>query len=155
MEVVKATNSEDIDRLKPIAWQWKDECNSEGFGIEIVPETYFADLATLISRDDADLFLLTNDKDEVVGYMGIECFNSPLGSQKMANEHYWFVAKEGRGRGSLLLIKQAREWAKEKGCTHLIFNASNLASDLHDKVCGFYEHIGMKKFETSFIQEIL
>lgn len=155
MKVVKATKLEDVERLKPVAWQWKEVCNNKELGIEIVPETYFADVANLIDKDDADLFLLINDKEEVVGYMGITCFNSPLGNQKIAQEHYWFVSGENRGRGTMLLIKTIKQWSKEKGCTHLIMNASNLASNMHDRLCKFYGRIGMKKFETSYIQEIL
>ncbi len=155
MKVTKATKPEDVDRLKPVALEWKEACNGEAMGIELDPETYFADLTSLIGRDDADLFLLINNKEEVIGYMGIECFDSPLGNQKLANEHYWYVSEESRGRGSTYLIKAAWQWARDKGCTHLVMNASTLASDMHDKVCTFYERIGMKKFETSYIQEIL
>ena len=150
MKAVKAQNKQDIERLKPVAFQWKESCNGEDFGIELVPEKHFSDLAGLIERDDADLFLLVNE-DEVVGYMGVTAFSSPLGNQKVGQEHYWFVSGENRGRGSMLLIRAAKDWAKEKGCTHFIMTASNLASNLHDKVCRFYERIGFKKFETSFI----
>jgi len=155
-KVIRATTSEDIERLKPVALEWKETCNGEMMGIELVPESHFADLASLIYREDADLFLLVNEEDNTaIGYMGITCFKSPICNQRMANEHYLYVAEESRGRGIMLLIKKAKEWAKEKGCSHLIFNASNLASDLHDKVCKFYERIGLNIFETSYIQEVL
>lgn len=152
MKVIIATKPEDIERLKAVAFQWEKTCNARGFGIELVPEKHFSDLAGLIDKDDADLFLLINDKEEVVGYLGITIFDSPLGNQKIANEHFWFVAGEKRGYGSMLLIRAAKKWAKEHGCSHIIFNASNLASNMHNKLCKFYERIGMKKFETSFIQ---
>lgn len=172
MKVVKA-QIEDIERLRPIALQWQESCNGGEMKIELDIETHLADLAYLVKSEDADssaalgmtcLFLLLNDKDspheiseaaisrgEPVGYMGLKCFKSPLGNQLIANEHYLFVASEFRGFSTLQLIRAAREWARAKGCSHIIFNASNLASDLHDKVCQFYERLGMKKFETSYI----
>jgi hypothetical protein len=52
------------------------------------------------------------------------------------------------------LLKAAKVLAKERGCSHFIMNASNLASDMHDKVCNFYKRLDMKKFETSFISEV-
>lgn len=154
MKVVKATNLEDIERLKPVALQWKETCNGKRFGIELIPERHFSDLAGLIERDDADLFLLINDKEEVVGYMGITCFISPLGNQKIAQEHYWYVSGKSRGRGTMLLIRAVKKWAKEKDCTHFIMNASNLASNMHNRLCRFYERMNFKLFETAYIKEI-
>jgi len=153
MKVTKA-KTEDIRGLIPVAVEWRKTCNGKGFGIDLVLETHLSDLAGLIERDDADLLLLSNDKDEIVGYMGLICFSSPVGNQKIAEEHYWFVAGRSRGRGTMLLIRKAKEWAKEKGCSHIIFNASNLASNMHDKICVFYKKIGLRKFETSFIGRI-
>ena len=52
------------------------------------------------------------------------------------------------------LFRTAKKWAADNGCQYFMANASNLASDLHDKVCSIYEGIGMKKFETSYIKRI-
>ncbi len=152
MRVVRAT---EIEPIKPIALQWKAECNGETMGIHLEPDVYFSKLAELITRDDADLLLLLTNAGKVVGYMGVEIFFSPLGNQKIANEHNWYILEDHRGSGAMRMVRAIKEWAKEQGCSHLIMTASTLASDLHDKVCGFYESIGMKKFETSYIQEIL
>ncbi|GAG39390.1 unnamed protein product, partial [marine sediment metagenome] len=114
MKIVKAINLEDIERLKPVALQWKKTCNGKAMGIDLVPEVHFTDLAGLIDRDDADLFVLVNDKEEVIGYMGVDYFNSPLGNQRMAQEHYWYVVPgENRGKGAMLLVRALRKWAKE------------------------------------------
>lgn len=150
MKVIKATY-EDIERLRPVALQWQKTCNGKDMKIDIDIETHLVDLASLIASDDADLFLLLKD-NEPIGYMGVKCFKSPLGNQLIANEHYLYVSSKFRGFSTLQLIRQARKWAKEKGCSHIIFNASKLASDMHDKVCCFYKRIGMKRFETSFIE---
>lgn len=142
---------EDLEAVRLIALQWKATCNSNVMGIEIVDDVYMADVANLINCDGRDLLLLTKDDGEIVGYMGVTTFNSPLGNQKIASEHYWFVSEEYRGRGSFLLIEAAKQWAKEKGCGHLMMTASMLASDLHDRVCKLYGRLGFSKFETSYI----
>ena len=154
MEVVRATNQDDFNKAHAIALQWKQTCNSEAMGIKIIDEVYLADLLNLIKDDDKDLLLLVDDENNAIGYMGIFFFDCPLGGQRMANEHYWFIDEKQRGRGAMHLVKAAGQWAKEKGCSHLIMNASTLASDLHDKVCRFYERVGMTKIETSYIKEI-
>lgn len=154
MRVVKATNSiDDIEALKNIAFEWKGSCNGKAFGIDLRPETHFKDLANLIEDENSELFLLMKN-NRVIGYMGAICFDSPIGNQKFASEHYWFVSGKNRGRGTLLLLRAIKLWAKEKGCSHLIMNCSNLASGMHNRLCQFYEKIGFRKFETSFIEEI-
>lgn len=152
MRVIKA-KIEDIDKLRPVAIEWKDSCNGKKFGLEMTVRVHLSDLTKLVYRYDADLFLLLKE-DEIVGYMGITCFNSPIGHQRIAEEHLWFVSGDNRGSCTMLLIRAAKEWAKEHSCSHIIFNASNLASGMHDKLCHFYERIGFKKFETSYIKEI-
>jgi len=152
MQVIKATN---INELKHVALEWKETCNAKHLGIEIDEPWYFKSLAKLIERLDADLFLLKTDDGIVVGYMGVEAFTSPLKRQRCAVEHHWYVMESHRGSGSMRLLVEVKDWAKTHGCKHLIMNASTLASDLHDKVCSFYEGVGMTKFETSYITEIL
>jgi GNAT superfamily N-acetyltransferase len=144
----------DLKYVAPIAIQWKNLCNGISMGIDVRFDNFMADVEALIRDNDKDLLLLLEDTGEVVGYMGITTFDNPLGNQKIANEHYWYVSESHRGRGSLLLVSAARKWAKEKGCSHLIMTASTLASDLHDRVCNLYEHLGLKKFETSYICSI-
>jgi GNAT superfamily N-acetyltransferase len=151
MKVVKA-NLDNFEAVKRVAEGWRGICNADKFGIEINDEVYFSGLKNLITYDNKDLLLLVGNDGGVVGYMGIEIFNSPLGNQKIANEHYLFMSRPSVG--VMLLIKAAKEWAREKGCSHLILNASNLASDLHDKVCRFYEKLGLSKFETCYMTEL-
>jgi GNAT superfamily N-acetyltransferase len=155
LKVVKATNSiDDIESLKEVALEWKEECKGDDFGIELIPGTFFSHLADMINDVDKELFLLLR-KDKVIGFMGAIIFQSPLGNQNICQEHFWYIAGKHRGRGTLLLFRAMKEWAKERGCSHLIMNASCLASGIHDKLCRFYEKTGFKKFETSFIKEIL
>lgn len=152
MKVFKA-KIEDIEKLRPVAIEWKDSCNGKEFSLEMNLEVHLSDLAGLIEKADTDLFLLLKE-DEVVGYMGVISFNSPIGSQRIAEEHMWFVSRNNKGRGIMLLIRAVSRWAKEHGCSHIIYNASCLASGMHDRLYEFYEKIGFKKFETSFIKEI-
>lgn len=133
--------------------EWKDECKGEDFGIELIPETFFSRLADMINDVDAELFLLLRD-NKVIGFMGAIIFQSPLGNQDIAQENFWFVSGKNRGRGKLLLFRAIKKWAKEKGCSHLIMNASCLASNMHGRLCHFYERMGFIKFETSFIKSI-
>lgn len=145
--------NDDIETLRPIAESWQKIVVANEFGILTDVNKHLLELSNMVLGADSDLIVLY-DGDAPVGYIGLQYFDSPLGNQRMANEHYLYVIPEKRGISSMRLIKNAKFIAKLKGCSHLILNASNLASDLHDKVCRVYEKMGMKKFETSYISEV-
>ena len=146
--------NDDIETLRPIVESWQENVQDNDFGIIADDiDKYLTELGNMVLRPDADLIVLY-DEETPVGYIGLRYFSSPLGSQMMAEEHYFYVIPEKRGLASMRLIKNAKTLAKMKGCSHRIMTASNLASDMHDKLCEFYEKSGMKKFETSYISEV-
>lgn len=142
----------DAEALRPLAEAWEKECNGEKFKINLDIEVFLRGLQGLIGGEQSTLLVLY--RDEPVGLMGVRVFNSPIGNQRIANEHLYFVLPEERGLSSIRLIRAAEQWAREKNCSHLILNASTLASDLHDKVCRLYGRMGLAKFETSYIRNL-
>jgi hypothetical protein len=154
MNIKIAKSVEQIESIRPLATEWKDFCTCDQFGLEVDINTFLAGLMDLVDGEKSDLLLLM-DGDDIIGLMGITKFQSPFGKEQVANEHYMFIKQGCSVTGSTRLISAAQDWAKLKGCSHLIMNASNAASELHDKVCKFYKRLGMNKFETSFIKEIV
>lgn len=143
----------DTEILRDLCESRKAEIQLGKFGVTIDEDKYKKDLQRFIDSSDTDLFVLF-DNDIPIGYLGLEYFISPFGTQKMANEQNWYVMPDHRGIGSIRLFSAASVMAKAKGCTHLIMNASMMASDMHDKLCKLYEKLGMSKFETSFIKDL-
>lgn len=143
----------DIETLRPIAESWQKEANANEFGILTDVDKFLAELGMMTVKDDSDLLVLYDGKTPI-GFIGLQYFDSPLGDQKIANEHYFYVMPEKRGLAGMRLIKNAKYLAKLKGCSHRILNASNLASGMHDKLCRVYEKMGMSLFETSYISEV-
>ena len=142
----------DATILRPLVARWAKEAD-QSFGLSLVIEYALADLQRMIQAPNADVLILIAD-NVIAGFMGVQAFQSPTGPELVANEHYWFVAPEKRGRGSLRMIDAAKEWAKDRGCTHVLFNASYLAGKKADGVAKLYERLGMKPFERTFIAEI-
>jgi GNAT superfamily N-acetyltransferase len=142
----------DIEQLRPLAEMWTKEANGTEFGLEIDVDAHLLDLKNLIEGLDSVLLVVKN-ATEICGYIGVIRFVSPLSKQFIGNEHYWFVHPEFRQGGlpAIMLVHAAKQWARERKCSHLIMNASNLASNMHDKLCDLYERLKMKKFETSYI----
>jgi GNAT superfamily N-acetyltransferase len=153
MKTQIAKTPKDLEALIPIAKRWLGECDFGYFGLNAHLEKGLDDLSELVAGTNSDLFMLM-DGERPIGLMGIRNFVSPLGDNLIAEEHYMYILPEYRGRGGLIFLKAAKEWAKENMCTHLVMNASTLASKLHDKVCKLYEYMDMDKFETSFICEV-
>lgn len=146
--------NDDIETLRPIAESWLEIARGNEFNIDINIDKHLCELGALVFGVNSNLIALY-DKGVPVGYIGLQYFDSPTGNQRIANERYLYVIPEKRSLpASMRLLKSAKYLAKQKGCSHRILNASNLASDLHDKVCKFYERLEMKKFETSYISEV-
>ncbi len=143
---------EDVERLFPVIKSWLAECRANEFGIEIEMPAYIETVYRLIEHEDTDLMVMFYE-DEIIGVMGITSSRCPIGAQCIANALYWYTLPEHRGKG-ISFVLEARRWARAKGCSHIIFSASKMASEMHDRVCQIYEHLKMRKFETSYMLEI-
>ena len=155
--MTKISTCKDISLLRGLIKEWRDECLADDFGIVIDMEEVEKDfIDTMKGRNSAMLLMTCDDyeNDSPAGFIGIRMFKNPLGHEMIANEHYWFVGKQYRGRRSIYLLNAAKDWAKINGCKLFMSNASCLASRLHDQVCALYENTGMKKFETTYIMQI-
>lgn len=153
IDMIAKLFNENIEKLRPVAQTWVSATQENEFGLTVNVDSHLADLEKLTENISSTLIALY-EKEVPVGYLGLKIFTNPLGREKIASEHYWYVLPEKRTTGSIKLLRTAKMWAKLNGCSQIIFNASRLASGMHDKVCAFYEKLGCKKFETSYIQEI-
>lgn len=149
----KYTLDDPISNILTLIQNWMAECNQEEFGMEINPVKVMKDIIDLMSNPDKDLFVKIND-GQVVGLMGMKKYISHLCDDAIASEHFWYVLPEYRGSGLRQWIETAREWANEKECKHFIINASNLSSDLQDKLSRVLKKIGMRHIESSFIMNL-
>ena len=133
-----------VMNLLPIANAWKEECNGGKFNIETDPYKLLNDFSHL------HLFVLYEGELEI-GVIGCEIFMNPLGTELIAQEKYWYVLPDKRGKHALMLMDAIIKWAKDRGCRNIMFSASMLASELHDSVCKIYERKKMQRFETTYI----
>lgn len=150
MNVVRAISAEE---LRPLAEQWRQECNCDKFGMKPNMESFLTELDGLINNENGDVLIL-NKGNKIAGLMGLTIFKNPISDGFVANEHFLYIAPRYRGIGAARIIKVAQEWAKNKGCSHLILNASQMASSLYDRTCSLYERMNFKLFEAAFIKEL-
>jgi hypothetical protein len=142
----------DVEQLRSLGQCWMLEQNGDDFGLDIDLETIMADLDRWIQAEGT--IFIAYDGVQPVGFFAVFAVPSFLGKQKIAIERYWFAIPGFSVAGPRLYCEAVR-WAKENNCSHLIINASRLASAMHDKVCLFLEKNGAKPFETSFILELV
>lgn len=142
------------DDMMPLLEAWKQESKRGEFGIEVDVVTMEKHLKGMRLSGTSNVFVILKDERSVVGVVGVQILNSPIGRDRMGSEHLWYVCKECRGAKSVRLLKAAIRWAEGKGCSHFMATASMLASSFHEQICDLYEAVGMEKFETTFIVRI-
>lgn len=141
----------DIEVFRPLCEVWMQKHNAADFGLKIDLDVITADAKEVLAAGGVLMGAKLND--EWVGVMLLFVCRSFLGEQDFAIEKYWF-AKPNLFSVGPAMLEEAKRWTKDQGCSHLVMSASNLASDLHDTVCAFYEMSGLKQFETSYIYEV-
>jgi GNAT superfamily N-acetyltransferase len=135
-----------VEPLRPLVNEWVEMAKRHCLGMDITAECVMSDLSR---QDWMQLFLLCEDYD-VRGFLAVEICPNPIGSDIVANERYWYVSPKARGIGSLKLFRAAKNWAKTCGASVFLSTASNLGSDMHDRLCELYEKLGMEKHQTIY-----
>jgi GNAT superfamily N-acetyltransferase len=154
MNVTRCKTEDDINALSNVfeAWQLEGKEKAEHFGFNLDVLCHSVYLLKMVQLDMAAVFIL-RDNDKPCGYMGCLIYESPIGRDNMASEHFWYVLPEYRGSARLLL-DAAMAWARENDCQHFHVTASRLAGDRYEHVCRLYGHLGFEPFESSFIKRL-
>ena len=150
---MRIVETKDIATVRSLFDAWLRIAHGEEFGLDIDKDVTDTNLQTLLSNGGVLLVAHDDETDEAVGFFAISPMASAFGSQMIAAETMWF-ALPNQQKAGVELFKAACDWAVANDCTHLMICASRLASDLHDKVCGFCERAGAKKFETVYLMEV-
>ncbi len=144
--------TKEIEKIYPLLDKWYGSQNGKRYGLNVSFEAVVKDIKKLLNSEYESTIFIAGEK-EAEGFLLIFKMPSLMGNQYIGVEKYWYVRPESRRYGRVL-YSHAENWCKENGCTHFVMCASNLASDMHDKVCRFYEKMGMKLFETTYVKEI-
>jgi hypothetical protein len=150
---MKIEHTQDVELLVPLLEEWKCEQNGGVMGIDTDTETNLNDTASWLQTCGGTI-ITASVKGVMVGFLVLVTVPSEFGDQKWAVEKGWYMRPHVH-YGGPLLFKEAQAWARSHGCSHLVMVASNMASDIHDRVCRFYEIMKMQKFETSYIKELV
>ena len=148
--MVKIAYQIDIEKLRPLGELWYRQHRAKSYGVKVSVDDILADGKAWMQMEDAAVIVAT-EMDEPVGFLALFATDSFLGPQKFAIEKYWFATKPAAVR---MLIGEAKRWAKQHGCSHLLMVGSQIAGDKYIKVLDLYHRLGFKLFETTFISEV-
>lgn len=137
-----------IEPIVPLMKEWEKIAAGNDCNYEVSFETVYEDLRATLQAIEGTILASSRD-GEYTGFMVLLKMPSILGKQSIGVEKYWYGKRDG-----VALFKEAEKWCRENGCSHLVMCASRLASELHDKVCRFYEKMGMRLYESTYIMEV-
>ena len=150
---MRIVESKDVADIRSLAKEWLKIANGEEFSMDLYYDIAAENMASLIKSGGTILLAYEDDEDIPVGFFALSPMQSFFGRQLIAMETMWFCLPNAHRAGPALL-RAAKKWAVENGCSHLMVSGSRLASDLHDKVCHFCERSGGKQFETVYLMEV-
>ncbi len=102
----------------------------------------------LVQRDSGRVFVLERN-DRIVGMLGVLAFPHWLSGEIVAEELFWWVDPDERGRGTALM-ERAEKWADTIGACHFQMVAPVDA----DKLERVYGRKGFTPLERSFIKRL-
>ena len=149
---MRIVESKDAAEIRPLYDAWLSISKGVEFGLDIDVDFTDENLQKILVTGGS-LLVAYDDEDKPVGFFAISPIQSFFGRQMIAMEAMWFCLPNAHRAGPALL-KEARQWSKEHGCSHLMISGSRLASDMHDSVCHFCERVGGKHFETVYLMEV-
>ena len=150
---MRIVESKDANDIRMLAEEWLKIANGQEFNLDLDYDVSIDNLAVVLQSGGTILLAYEDDEDIPVGFFALSPMQSFFGKQLIAMETMWFCLPNAHRAGPALL-RAAKEWAIEKGCSHLMISGSKLASDMHDKVCHFCERSGGKQFETVYLIEV-
>ena len=151
---MRIVESKDVNDIRMLAEEWLKIANDDEFNLDLDYDIAIENLATVIKTGGTILLACEDDSDIAVGFFALSPMSSFFGKQLIAMETMWFCLPNAHRAGPALL-RAAKQWAIEHGCSHLMISGSRLASDMHDKVCHFCERSGGKQFETVYLMKVI
>lgn len=139
----------DLPELCKLGKKFSEEANS--YACPFVPTVWVSKWAKLIESGVG--FILKAESDGVIvgslGFIAVEDLND---GNLVANEAFWFVLPEARGRGFELLIKYEEE-ARGIGCSRC--SMIHLEKLQPEKLGKLYLKRGYEKMETSYFKQLI
>jgi N-acetylglutamate synthase-like GNAT family acetyltransferase len=109
------------------------------------PENLRRFASSLIEQDNAEIFVVDDRTDGVVGMLAIVAMVHPMSGQRFASEVAWWINEDKRGgREAIRLLRSAEAWARAQGAESLVMIAPT------EHVERFYGKAGYERVESTW-----
>jgi GNAT superfamily N-acetyltransferase len=147
MGMIRQVKISELPLIFPLAAEFYNDADIPG---RFVPEVFIKNWTAMIEDGTAVVFGLFKD-DQLAGVLGGATFPNLNSGELMAMEFFWFVSKEHRGSGTLLL-DEFEAWAKARNVTHIVM--AYLTSSMPEAVKHIYEKRGYGPREVHYMLEV-
>ena len=108
-------------------------------------------LTTTMKELMDNCLVLENGDGRLIGVLAGKVVGNPINGARVFQEVVWYVLKDHRKYG-ILLLKAMEVRLKSEGIKAMIM--INMADSMPDKVARFYERMGYKHLECHFLKRI-
>jgi len=146
---IREATIEDLGQLGPTADGFLDALGRkylDGFSLDNFVKMWTG----FIQSGEGVIYLLVAGK-AILGAIGGFRHTEQYCDYPVAQEFFWFVDEDCRGRG-VMLYRALEKWAKAKGCRHL--RMVYMVDSMPDKVRHFYERAGFSPMEVVYTKEL-
>lgn len=145
--LIRQATVEDLPRLSACATEFY---SSSKFLKTFDLGKFVAMWAALLQNGTGVIFVI-EESGELVGTIGGVAYPEAYSSELIAQEFFWWINRESRGRG-IRLYKEFEDWARERGCSQI--RMGHLLDSMPEKVAKFYERMGFVAVEVNFCKTL-
>ena len=137
---IKKANGVDYRTLRPLFERFLLECGGAGGEAEIRKE-----FVRILST--GAMYFETDDSGTALGFICGMIVNPFWAGAPVAYEHLWYVAPEHRRSGmGARLVSEFETWARNGGCTAIVFEVNLFSSREPEQAKAALEKIGYSSF---------
>lgn len=135
---------DELPRVFELLWNFKMEARLPGsLGLDIATESW----ARIIGSGAGTIIALR--AGGVIGALGAMIFPDLYDGRLVAQEMFWYVDRDSRGRGHLLL-RAFEEWARVRGAERMLI--AHMHALMPERLGTLYQRMGFQKLETNYVK---
>lgn len=147
MNIRHALTKDDIDAIAYMAYPFTTESKF----VKVIPERLKESYWEMMANGLATMFMLEDETGKLIGALGAIKYPDLHSGELTSVETFWYVEKENRGHG-LLLLDAYEAWAKRQGCVKCAM--IHMVDSMPDKLAVLYKRRGYELIEKHYVKEL-
>lgn len=148
--IIRSLFLDDVTMLR-IAELGKHFYSLTGLAGNFKPETFATMWNQCMKMGLSATWISKTEGGNITGILGMSLSFGIMDGQTIAEEIFWFVDPEHRGRHGLQLFHEAERWAEDLGVKRMTM--SSIENIKSDKLTTFYQRKGFRKLQTQYVRD--